>query len=302
MGDKFYAVAHGRKPGVYEEWAEAQKQIKDYPQPVYKKFATRGEAEEFVKARQHERVSMQVDESAKKFYAVARGKVIGIFTEFDEVKKHVEYGGAETGFMREVFRTVIVPFLPKSEYAWPESVESEKWTVLAYPLTIPNARVTGSSSKSRTKEHRKGFPLFFALPVSAELTPAIANYPQPMYKKFDDLAEAREYFKKYSSGEDTTGSLLTDLLKLLSLSQEKVYYAVARGHKPGVYETWAECQEQTKDFKGAKFKKFTEEEEAKLFAEGKTLKQIEERKRAHENDAEEEGTSKKKPIKEKLEA
>lgn len=56
--------------------------------------------------------------------------------------------------------------------------------------------------------------------------------------------------------------------------QEKVYYAVARGHKPGVYETWAECQEQTKDFKGAKFKKFTEEEEAKLFAEGKTLKQI----------------------------
>lgn len=246
MGDKFYAVAHGRKPGVYEEWAEAQKQIKDYPQPVYKKFATRGEAEEFVKARQHERVSMQVDESAKKFYAVARGKVIGIFTEFDEVKKH------------------------------------------------------------------------------------IANYPQPMYKKFDDLAEAREYFKKYSSGEDTTeyskvGKINDDLAteekekeqkkscaredgkhknksKDKDESKEKVYYAVARGHKPGVYETWAECQEQTKDFKGAKFKKFTEEEEAKLFAEGKTLKQIEERKRAHENDAEEEGTSKKKPIKEKLEA
>uniref|UniRef100_A0A914RDV8 ribonuclease H n=1 Tax=Parascaris equorum TaxID=6256 RepID=A0A914RDV8_PAREQ len=49
---------------------------------------------------------------------------------------------------------------------------------------------------------------------------------------------------------------------------------VARGHRPGVYKTWAECQEQTKDFKGAKFKKFTEEDEAKFFAEGNTLKQI----------------------------
>uniref|UniRef100_A0A915AJK4 ribonuclease H n=2 Tax=Parascaris univalens TaxID=6257 RepID=A0A915AJK4_PARUN len=218
MGDKFYAVAHGRKPGVYEEWANAQKQIKDYPQPVYKKFATRDEAEEFVKARQHERVSMQVEESAKKFYAVARGKVIGIFTEFNEVKKH------------------------------------------------------------------------------------IADYPQPMYKKFGGLAEAREYFKKYSGCEDTTecskvGNGDDDLSteekekeqkkscaredvkhkntsKDKDESKEKVYYAVARGHRPGVYKSWAECQEQTKDFKGAKFKKFTEEDEAKFFAEGNTLKQI----------------------------
>lgn len=102
----------------------------------------------------------------------------------ERVYLQVEYGGAETGFMREVFRTVIVPFLPKSEYAWPESVESEKWTVLAYPLTIPNARVTGSSSKSRTKEHRKGFPLFFALPVSAELTPAVRFFPRSAFRHF----------------------------------------------------------------------------------------------------------------------
>lgn len=29
------------------------------------------------------------------------------------------------------------------------------------------------------------------------------------------------------------------------------YYAVRAGNKPGVYMTWAECQEQTAGFRGA---------------------------------------------------
>lgn len=35
------------------------------------------------------RVSVEVDEKADKFYAVARGKVVGIFTDYNEVKNHV---------------------------------------------------------------------------------------------------------------------------------------------------------------------------------------------------------------------
>lgn len=47
--EKFYGVAVGRVPGVYTEWSEAQKQIVDVKGPKFKKFATREEAEEFVK-------------------------------------------------------------------------------------------------------------------------------------------------------------------------------------------------------------------------------------------------------------
>ena len=46
---KFYAVAVGRVPGVYEDWDSAQEQIKEVKGPKYKKFATRAEAEEFVR-------------------------------------------------------------------------------------------------------------------------------------------------------------------------------------------------------------------------------------------------------------
>ncbi|CZR53792.1 related to ribonuclease H1 [Phialocephala subalpina] len=49
-GDKFYGVAVGKKPGVYTDWEVAKLQVQDVKGPKYKKFATRKEAEEFVKS------------------------------------------------------------------------------------------------------------------------------------------------------------------------------------------------------------------------------------------------------------
>jgi ribonuclease HI len=49
---KFYAVVAGRKPGIYTEWFGpngAEMQVLKYPKPVFKGFATRQEAESFMK-------------------------------------------------------------------------------------------------------------------------------------------------------------------------------------------------------------------------------------------------------------
>jgi ribonuclease HI len=49
---KFYAVAAGKKPGIYTEWAGengAQAQVNGYPGSVYKGFPTIQEAEAFMK-------------------------------------------------------------------------------------------------------------------------------------------------------------------------------------------------------------------------------------------------------------
>ncbi|KAH8319752.1 hypothetical protein KR074_004973, partial [Drosophila pseudoananassae] len=43
------------------------------------------------------------------------------------------------------------------------------------------------------------------------------------------------------------------------------FYAVASGRKAGVYETWAQCEEQVKGFQNAKYKKFKTRQEAELF-------------------------------------
>ena len=46
---KFYAVAKGRKPGIYNNWPAAQSQIEGFPGAVYKGFPSISEAEEWLK-------------------------------------------------------------------------------------------------------------------------------------------------------------------------------------------------------------------------------------------------------------
>jgi len=47
---RFYGVAVGKVPGVYEEWVDAQRQIAGVKGPKFRRFPTRAEAEAFVKA------------------------------------------------------------------------------------------------------------------------------------------------------------------------------------------------------------------------------------------------------------
>ncbi|XP_043662185.1 ribonuclease H1 isoform X1 [Drosophila teissieri] len=46
------------------------------------------------------------------------------------------------------------------------------------------------------------------------------------------------------------------------------FYAVARGRRTGVYDSWAECEEQVKGFNNAKYKKFKTRQEADQFVNG----------------------------------
>lgn len=46
---------------------------------------------------------------------------------------------------------------------------------------------------------------------------------------------------------------------------KKVYYAVRRGHKRGVFSRWDDCWEQVKGFKRAEFQKFKTEQAAQIW-------------------------------------
>lgn len=45
----------------------------------------------------------------------------------------------------------------------------------------------------------------------------------------------------------------------------KKFYAVLKGHKVGIFTTWAACQASTKGYSGAAFKSFTTKEEADVY-------------------------------------
>ncbi|MFC5713223.1 ribonuclease H [Thalassorhabdus alkalitolerans] len=52
---------------------------------------------------------------------------------------------------------------------------------------------------------------------------------------------------------------------------KKKYYVVWEGRKPGIYESWADCQKQVQGFSGARFKSYPSKGEAqKAFGEEKS--------------------------------
>ncbi|CAK5075163.1 unnamed protein product [Meloidogyne enterolobii] len=86
----FYGVAYGYNRGVFSTYKEAMAAMKGFPQAVYKKFKNREDAEEFVQKSKPDATLFDAKETDTddKFYAVARGRVIGIFKDLETVKKN----------------------------------------------------------------------------------------------------------------------------------------------------------------------------------------------------------------------
>jgi ribonuclease HI len=80
---KFYAVAAGRKPGIYTIWPEAEAQVKGFPQARFKGFATREEAEGWLKGVKAGRPSPVGRKKTEKLPEtdVQRGDGVQIFTD-----------------------------------------------------------------------------------------------------------------------------------------------------------------------------------------------------------------------------
>ena len=54
MAGKFYAVKKGKVPGIYTSWDACKSMVHGFPGAVYKGFATRAEAEQFLEGKKEE--------------------------------------------------------------------------------------------------------------------------------------------------------------------------------------------------------------------------------------------------------
>lgn len=63
--NKFYAVAVGRKPGIYLTWAECQKQVNGFPGNKFKSFTLRGDAEAYIKANSEVKKSKSIKKTSE---------------------------------------------------------------------------------------------------------------------------------------------------------------------------------------------------------------------------------------------
>lgn len=58
--DRFYAVAVGKKPGIYTEWPAAQAAYTGVKAPKYKKFDTKQAAEEWLRSFEHSQATFEL--------------------------------------------------------------------------------------------------------------------------------------------------------------------------------------------------------------------------------------------------
>ena len=58
MAGKFYAVASGRKTGIFKTWAECQAQVKGFSGARYKSFQTLEEAQRFVDGKFEQKLKL----------------------------------------------------------------------------------------------------------------------------------------------------------------------------------------------------------------------------------------------------
>ena len=77
----YYAVKKGKKPGIYNLWDEAKEQVTNFSNPIYKKFQTRQEAEEFINQTKQTQITTfykeeEPQESEKKLICFTDGSTL----------------------------------------------------------------------------------------------------------------------------------------------------------------------------------------------------------------------------------
>ncbi|MDC0800769.1 ribonuclease H family protein [Clostridium paraputrificum] len=56
---KYYVVKNGKKTGIYDEWKECEKQVKGFPNAVYKSFRSLEEAKEYYYGKESKQVKIK---------------------------------------------------------------------------------------------------------------------------------------------------------------------------------------------------------------------------------------------------
>ena len=84
-GKKYYGVAVGRRTGVFTTWRETNDSVKGFSGAKYRCFSTPEEAQVFAN-----NASANITPGRKKWYAVAHGRQIGVYDNWDAAEKLVK--------------------------------------------------------------------------------------------------------------------------------------------------------------------------------------------------------------------
>lgn len=178
MAKKYYAVAVGKKPDVYNNLDEAQKQASGIPNAVFKGFNTLEDARDYINTT---RKSLGLNEinfkpKKEKIYVVLKGKKPGIYYNLEEVMEQVK------GFTCSIFKKA--------------SSEDEARKLLENKEEITN-------KKEKIYVVVKGFNPGIYHSIE-EVNEQIRGYTNPEIKSFKTIEDAESFANSFKIVTETT--------------------------------------------------------------------------------------------------
>ncbi len=239
----FYVVTKGRQPGIYLTALECKINTKDYPDSDFKTFKSLKLAQEYFDDSQLNN-SMEIQDS--RYYVVLNGTKCGVYNTKEEalkyslnkneIKEFESYKKAKEFFFKKSFDCAVDPHLYDSE----SDTETE----------VANSKVYYSIAKGN-------LPGIYDDPNRAN--ECSYNYNGFKMKRCSSLEEAIEFYAKYADVKNPVFYLGQTTKET---TDDKLYYVVTIGRKPGLYYSSEDCRKQTDGIPGQKSKKFTNLKEA----------------------------------------
>jgi len=90
---KYYAVKEGRKPGIYLSWDECKKQVNGYSGAVYKSFASKEDAREFMGIDSGKKVNINFTEEQLQKMVASNDRITAFVDgSYDDSQKMYSFG------------------------------------------------------------------------------------------------------------------------------------------------------------------------------------------------------------------
>ncbi|GLC55386.1 hypothetical protein PLESTB_000981800 [Pleodorina starrii] len=288
----FYAVAVGRKTGVFRTWDEAEPSVRGFSGAVYKKFSTEAEARVFVQSRAPPAdapaggdgdgattSAAAVAPTAPNpqspsghvgpFYAVARGYKVGVFATWAEAQEAIK-GASGAMYRRFNTRMEAEGFL--QQYRLPPKRARGAGAAAAAPAPA------GDSAPAPAPAARKrGRPKKADSAAAATVSFAGADAPGSTTQRGESDsgaggADGVQAAAAQVEGEGEVGEVAEVGAAAPSSAAEPsagavpygpqwqssapVYYAVARGKQVGIFTSWPDAQAAVEGVSYARFKRF----------------------------------------------
>ncbi|KAL7754464.1 hypothetical protein RI367_000445 [Sorochytrium milnesiophthora] len=197
-GEKYYAVAQGREPGIYRSWNECERNTSGYSGSRFKSFTTVDDAAKFIVTERqggssgsgsgNGQSNSSSKQSGGKYYAVAAGRQPGVYMTWDECQRQVNgYAGARfKSFLtlsqaREFIEHEQRPHRPKQPHPPrpaipPPELEEARPPKIARARSAPAAPQPPPQAEIKLEEVVPVVPFFVVESVAPATLPVIEVY------------------------------------------------------------------------------------------------------------------------------